>query len=548
MPLEALPDELLEQILVWLSADEPSAIAAFAQACHAHRSLVYHSKDHHLWREIFLAIFDDPRNVHDDRKPHTGEEYDWGAEYRRRVAAARYVRHSTDSLSTPPPAIPGPVPGHERDADDIARQSALLCTLLSVVDTAAPCPPTIVFSFLSSPDPTTAHAEAASPPGGRFSTPFAMLQNTYPIFPPVPTALGKSASASPSGKTFCGKLKHARNLVWLRRVIERGLPPETTALLAGKRWHGGTAGQYLELAEQEEMQALGRLVSCIGFRATPYADEPGSGGAEHGAFMFGEKPAEMAPGQQNARARRLARMRVYNMRYLVRERHFGPFLSPPAPPQPMTRPAQGPPPQGMPDDELLQPIFALFADAHAREDEEAAGQADMSDTDDNENEEEEEDDDGEDDIAETDEEETPASTDRPRYASKGTNTGDETEVEDELAEQMDRLFAAPPKGQEYLRDLSALGWSRHWVSKLRPDWSYIAAARVVLESNLREKYTEDSLAALLCLEGLRTGSAPRDCESFKLLPTSEADKDKGKGRDTMTVSGSDWAGVTGIWK
>jgi hypothetical protein len=59
-----LPPELIEKILIICAADShPSSIAKLAYTCtHFHR-LIYQSDDIHLWREVFLATFDDPRLI-----------------------------------------------------------------------------------------------------------------------------------------------------------------------------------------------------------------------------------------------------------------------------------------------------------------------------------------------------------------------------------------------------------------------------------------------------------------------------------------------------
>jgi len=60
--LLTIPVEIMEYILALLTADgEPQAIAALAAACRLLYNMVYNSPDPHLWREVFLTTFDDPR-------------------------------------------------------------------------------------------------------------------------------------------------------------------------------------------------------------------------------------------------------------------------------------------------------------------------------------------------------------------------------------------------------------------------------------------------------------------------------------------------------
>jgi len=74
----------------------------------------------------------------------------------------------------------------------------------------------------------------------------------------------------------------------------------------------------------------------------------------------------------------------------------------------------------------------------------------------------------------------------------------------------------------------------------RFDWAWIAAARQVIEFNLRDLLRRDRhqavLRAFLSLEGLRSCSAPG------FLP---ADVD---GRTFKEGEGWDWAGVEGQWR
>lgn len=62
MSVLALPPEITETIIVWaVVAGFPTAIASLARTCRHHRAVVYNTSGQHLWREIYLAVFDDPR-------------------------------------------------------------------------------------------------------------------------------------------------------------------------------------------------------------------------------------------------------------------------------------------------------------------------------------------------------------------------------------------------------------------------------------------------------------------------------------------------------
>ena len=90
----ALPAELIEHILILTALSGfPTAIAALARTCSAFAALIYHSPDHHLWREVFLATFDDPRRL----PTSLPDPFDWGAQYRARVWAAALLKRGTGS-------------------------------------------------------------------------------------------------------------------------------------------------------------------------------------------------------------------------------------------------------------------------------------------------------------------------------------------------------------------------------------------------------------------------------------------------------------------
>lgn len=66
-----LPHELVEEILIACVANnDVASVAAVAATSHRLYSIVYHTTDHHLWRSLFLTLFDDPREL--DRRPALG--------------------------------------------------------------------------------------------------------------------------------------------------------------------------------------------------------------------------------------------------------------------------------------------------------------------------------------------------------------------------------------------------------------------------------------------------------------------------------------------
>ena len=84
---------------------------------------------------------------------------------------------------------------------------------------------------------------------------------------------------------------------------------------------------------------------------------------------------------------------------------------------------------------------------------------------------------------------------------------------------------------------------------LHIDWAWIAAARLVIEFNLRDLLRSDRhqgvLRAVLSLQGLRSCSAP----GFPPAPPKAAVVGEGEeGRTFKDGEGWDWAGVEGQWR
>ncbi|KAI0667551.1 hypothetical protein C8Q78DRAFT_1053852 [Trametes maxima] len=485
MTLSTLPTEVVELILISTAAGGfPAAIATFSQTCRALRDLIYGSSDQHLWREIFLTTFDDPRvsgggpgwQVHEEHgkanPPTKDPAFDWGEEFRTRIWAASYIRRRTD---TPPH---GHFVYESSDLEELQLNSRVFDALISVIGTALPFPPTVVISFL----PPTSTTDKSIPTFGA----------EYPTFPPLPRVKGGSCDAQSNGSR--SKSEHSfntRNMEWVRSTLARGYPPAVTARFSGTRWDGGVAGQLLDEDEFREMQLAGRLIACTGFIPIPSTRSPQSD-----ALNFDQLgPSYMSEENQRKRARRLARMRVYNMRYLQRERHWGPFLPHI---EKISDTVLAPPD----DDELLRPILALFRMPHHHD-----------------HNHDEDDEDEEDELEEEEE---------------GEAGGVVEDVhDDENADDPPSPRARPPP-----------------PALLRPDWAYLAAVRTVVESNLNESFAEEDLQGLVSLEGLRTGSAPWDATQYQLPVEdgSQSEKAKAKAKGGDDVEGWDWAGVTGAWK
>ncbi len=83
------------------------------------------------------------------------------------------------------------------------------------------------------------------------------------------------------------------------------------------------------------------------------------------------------------------------------------------------------------------------------------------------------------------------------------------------------------------------------------DWAWIAAARQVIELNLRDLLRrsrhQSVLRALLSLEGLRSCSAP-GFPAAAPEPAVDLGEDGEGGRTFKDGEGWDWAGVEGQWR
>ena len=111
--LLSLSSEIIEKILVHC---RPRDVATFSQICRDAHTLVYHSTDQYLWRELFLSYpFDDPRRTHEGFCD--SPSFDWKGELQRRICAEQIARSPHSSPD---------------------KQTEALETFLSVVRTASP--------------------------------------------------------------------------------------------------------------------------------------------------------------------------------------------------------------------------------------------------------------------------------------------------------------------------------------------------------------------------------------------------------------------------
>ncbi|KAH9080329.1 hypothetical protein EDB83DRAFT_2513237 [Lactarius deliciosus] len=117
--LALIPQEIIERALTFL---DPLYVASFSQTSRQYNNLVYHPRDNHLWRELYLAQpFDDPRLALTPRLERVPmESIDWKGSLQA-IIRARTV------LKDPSKCRPG-------------ERETILRTLIAMLRGAAPAP------------------------------------------------------------------------------------------------------------------------------------------------------------------------------------------------------------------------------------------------------------------------------------------------------------------------------------------------------------------------------------------------------------------------
>jgi hypothetical protein len=331
--LLTIPVEIMEYILALLAADgEPYAIAALAATCRLLYNMVYESPDSHLWREIFLTTFDDPRPTRriaygrvytmpfnhinrtrtDDVYTPTEEiPFDWGAEYRRRIWAERYIRSLPVDTERPPSltfktAYTLPC---NYDASDFPSYSGhanlrALDAILSALDTAATLPP--------APDLLSSRSLASISRLLSHDLDVGLDTSTSTSTVSPTPAPAPSADLEPNYAT-----NPSRNIAWVRALLSARLPRPWVARL--------TCAPHTAWERTLEAQAMFRLLCATGWFPRP---QPASMADVEALAAAGGRAVERWRDELDERVdvRNNARRRVYNMEYPRAIRGWGPFL------------------------------------------------------------------------------------------------------------------------------------------------------------------------------------------------------------------------------
>lgn len=281
--------------------------------------------------------------------------------------------------------------------------------------------------------------------------------------------------------------------------------------------------------DTEEARFFYRLVACTGFIPIRTTHDDQAAGRAYtrgrpsktngGSSSRGANSAEnasmstldMAEGAQRERARHLARTRTYNMRYLKRRRHWGPFL-------PLTNPVES---------TANLPVSSMSAT-----DTGAGGSCDLD---------------------------APTNTKATVHASSQDLLLSDTDSSD------DPDFVPTEDDGSSIVSLSPVSPPAHvrpprlapTPDQLVADWAWLASARIVVEANLREMVgLPDGLNAQLALDNVREGawigpsSTPAEFieNSGNVVDVKGKGKDIGEEENSGAMKGWDWAGAEGVWR
>ncbi|KAJ7042606.1 hypothetical protein C8F04DRAFT_1076502 [Mycena alexandri] len=460
-----LPPELIEHILVdTVCGGAPNTVAAVAACCRLLHDLV-----HSIWRDLFLAVFDDPRPKNALKASGPGLDapipltHDWW-NFVARIAAA-------NRLAAADPAC------------DFAA-------LVDVVATVAPIP----------------QARPVDPVP-------VQVQRRAIVFPPL---LRERLTSN--------------NTSWLNEAFAKGYPP----LLAKRmlEYFDPEGPEYVrpEFEDTAPGKAFSKFTFLRGFIPT--------------------ETEEAAAAVEHRRARSMARCRVYNTKYLMPERCWGPF-------QPL--------------DPTQSHVYIWRNRLLRRTDSQNAAKALRSSS------------------SRGPHSLNPSSIVLTPLLLDPDEDIDDPDYDPDASDSEDGNAHPHGDGSYLLNFLSSRGIdftdNRTYPTylfpaphRVVPDYAFLAAARYIMEANMREMFSMQPYR-LLCkqaaadvgrdptkivdamqsLELLRMGGAPGFWEVWRpeiseeeeeehLPPPPADDKGKGKAASSDEVDGWDWAGVEGQWR
>ncbi|TCD61863.1 hypothetical protein EIP91_007812 [Steccherinum ochraceum] len=284
----SLPSEVAEYLVVFL-ATHPTAIAALAQTCRFYRTLIYDTPDDHLWRSIFLTVYDDPRVPTDVRK--WDSLVHWGEEFRRRTWACAYL-HQEQKLDV------GGFGNTQTRSSGEDRTASALEAIVDLVTTAAHHDPYPSYDKSNS----SASSSKQSKTEGKPET-LIRAHRRAPKFPSYPPAAGGEDS---------------RNMTAYCSIVHLGVPVHL-------------ANNLLPEADESRTlyQSLYQYVAFNGLRVTT-SSEVLAALSLHAAQAPISIPEPLqlhrniaGPGGRIVKG---VRKEVYDMLYPQRNRMYGPFI------------------------------------------------------------------------------------------------------------------------------------------------------------------------------------------------------------------------------
>ncbi|KAM6499061.1 hypothetical protein JOM56_004569 [Amanita muscaria] len=358
--LVAIPQELIEHILVIAAKDGyPSTVSSLSQTCkHFYHFLGLRSDNRHLWRDLFLAVFDDP---------HQGElegKFYWRKEFLNRMQAQRSFKRWTTSRATAKSKASDGKDGNGKEnrslkntKDAHEQEKRLLQSLRTLLKALLVENPPMAPDLSSSSSSTSSASSSDSEDFDNmmlFGAPLSDTHLAYPLLI-VLHALASQRRArgipSPSlhteekwGTQLLDSIKSATS-AWAEGVLENGYPNVLKErLLTFDAWIHRRPKSRRKPSPNDivstippslfspptnadivsdpnwELTETGRLFYKLVMMKGYLFDRP------DGSAIRSNGISRRTLSEQKKAARVLARRRVYDMRYLTRERLFGPYL------------------------------------------------------------------------------------------------------------------------------------------------------------------------------------------------------------------------------
>ncbi|KAF8626625.1 hypothetical protein AX15_004781 [Amanita polypyramis BW_CC] len=326
--LSSVPQELIEHILVLTAHDGfQTTVAALSQTCkHFYCFLGLRNDNRHLWRELFLAVFGDPRRPKD--------EYNWQKEFVSRVQAAKYFKTWTVTSAAAKRRNKAAAAG----ADDEQEQTLLLFQSLRTLVASI----TTENSAMShNIDDSVDNMIVFDSPSTRLASPPLIVLHA------LEEQLKVRGSDDNLVRHFLDSIRSPTS-AWAEQSLSRGYPPALADRLRTfdpwvfrhprrrkERKRKGRGKRKGKGKGKERVSTTDNNISYDYYSSI--ATDPEWELSETGRLFYKlvlmkgylldqSSIPRKTLNDQKRRARMLARRRIYDMRYISRDRLFGPFL------------------------------------------------------------------------------------------------------------------------------------------------------------------------------------------------------------------------------